>query len=356
MKANTHIGDRPPMGNKLVNLMLLRDIVPVPLFMGITEYPIDLSGLKDYFSTRGVTNVSVRSAPAVSMPGMMDTVLNVNIQEIDEHVAAVFESINSRRAVAYMRNLGVTKPEVNVIVQEMVVVSDDSGGSGVAYTHNMQTANQELNGVFLSGVQGDRVVSNEQLCLSITEDFPHVSELNAQIRTIASLHRWPQEVEFTYRGKEISILQTRRCRLPLIPHLRLVARREQNLTSAELTEELGCLPVETLTLSGEPYLRGVGLAGGRVLVNTSRVLMKEFVSNEDIASITNYGAVVSTTGNLGSHPVTVCRNLGIPYVLVDNLFPLPPGEVAIDGYTGGFYLSGQSSKKLITHENYKQFI
>ena len=352
------IGSAEPSGNKLLQLINLRNnFVNVPEFVGITSFPVSLDPIIDFFKSEGITHVSVRSAPEVSLPGMLDTVLNVPIEEIEEHVSRVFDSINNPRAQRYLRGQGLETPRINVVIQRMVTVTGENDGAGVAYTHNLQTAEDCVNGVYLPGVQGDSVVDNSSMCLSLDE-FPHRANLLGTLSLVGSGYHWPQEVEFTYIGSEIFVLQTRRCHLSLIPHLRLMKRVSSTLPDSVVKEELSMLPAETLAIRGEPIYKGVGLAGGRVIISgPSEVLIKEFVSNEDIASIASYKAVISSTGNLGSHPVTVCRNLGVPYVLVEDLpTEFPAGGIAVDGYSGGVYNADCAKTETITHENYEQFI
>jgi len=83
--------------------------------------------------------VSVRSSGPVSMPGMMDTVLNIgDRKKMLDAIIKVFESWNSPRAIEYRRlnkipgDLGTS-----AIVQAMVYGNKDSNsGTGVLFSRN----------------------------------------------------------------------------------------------------------------------------------------------------------------------------------------------------------------------------
>ena len=71
--------------------------------------------------------VSVRSSASVSMPGMMDTLLNVkDYATIEKSVKQVFESWNGARAIEY-RRINKIPPDLgtSAIIQAMVFGNSD---------------------------------------------------------------------------------------------------------------------------------------------------------------------------------------------------------------------------------------
>ncbi len=109
--------------------------------------------------------VSVRSGAEVSMPGMMDTILNCGLvsegdpwQTLFEGVEAVFNSWNSPRAVAYRRDRGIAGLSgTAVTIQEMF----PSDVSGVVFTANPNDPEADEMLVESAYGLGEAVVSGE---------------------------------------------------------------------------------------------------------------------------------------------------------------------------------------------------
>lgn len=201
--------------------------------------------------------VSVRSGAARSMPGMMDTVLNIGINDQVEAglrkltqnaeyaadtrrrfieqfvkvvgqepaadpwdqlaaaVAAVFESWQSPRASAYRRHHGISDDGgTAVTVQAMVFGNlDDRSGTGVVFTRHPTTAHAEPFGEWLPKGQGEDVVSGSCQPLSIAELNLSMPEVHIQLMDSARLlertMRDVQDIEFTIEAGKLWLLQTR---------------------------------------------------------------------------------------------------------------------------------------------------
>ena len=219
--------------------------------------------------------VSVRSGAEVSMPGMMDTILNCGRMDeagskapwesLVECIEAVFNSWNSPRAVAYRRNRNICGlPGTSVTVQAMF----PSRVSGVVFTTNPNyTAAGEivvessygLGEAVVSGeVDPDNfVLDRETLGIKrrvigckarIVEAVGDTSEPDAgaaslsdeQIRRIAEiamdvekLFGFPVDVEWGLADGKFALLQARRVRQSktesteqLLEELRLALRQE----------------------------------------------------------------------------------------------------------------------------------
>jgi len=105
--------------------------------------------------------VSVRSGGRESMPGMMTTVLNLPVRQVEPAVAAVFSSWDTPRAQTYRELHGIPHHlGTAVTVQTMVFGNrDNHSGSGVAFSRNPNTGEHAPFGEVLFGRQGDDVVS-----------------------------------------------------------------------------------------------------------------------------------------------------------------------------------------------------
>jgi pyruvate,orthophosphate dikinase len=204
--------------------------------------------------------VSVRSGAPASMPGMMDTVLNLGINDeverqlaekcgprfaADTHdrfrelfrqvvnpadgevpadpfaqlraaVTAVFESWNSPRAVSYRRhhNLEGKMAGTSVTVQAMVFGNlDEQSGTGVLFSRNPLSGENLPYGEWLPCGQGEDVVSGkfDPLPLAaLAERHPGIHQ--QLLEATAWLEKDGadvQDIEFTVEAGKLYLLQTR---------------------------------------------------------------------------------------------------------------------------------------------------
>jgi pyruvate,orthophosphate dikinase len=201
--------------------------------------------------------VSVRSGAAQSMPGMMDTILNLGMNaEVEAAVAAetgdaAFAADTHRRFVeAYTKIVGQEPPSAvhdqlrgavqaviaswgsdrakayrkhqklsddggtAVTVQAMVFgnLSDDSG-TGVFFTRNPETGEREPYGEFLVRGQGEDVVSGSADPLALDDLAARMPTVHAELlragETLENLGHDVQDIEFTVEAGRLYLLQTR---------------------------------------------------------------------------------------------------------------------------------------------------
>lgn len=201
--------------------------------------------------------VSVRSGGAQSMPGMMDTVLNVGLNDATTDalarasgdpnfaadcrerlrqsylkavdapppddaraqlrgaIEAVFRSWNSDRARAYRRIEGLSEDAGTAVNIQMMVFGnrDERSGTGVVFSRDPSTGEPGLYGDVLFRAQGEDVVAGTHATLSIEalcELSPEIwHELSEHVRTIERRYRDLVEVEFTIESGRLWILQAR---------------------------------------------------------------------------------------------------------------------------------------------------
>jgi len=232
--------------------------------------------------------VSVRSGAAQSMPGMMDTILNLGMNaEIeaalisesgdvryvsDTHqrfvelyrkvvlgtqssdaaipadpwaqlraaVAAVFDSWHSPRAKAYRKNRGMPDGGgTAVMIQAMVFGNiDERSGTGVLFSRNPMTGEALPWGEWLSRAQGEDVVSGQftpRPLENLREQMPNVhAELMHATATLEKDARDIQDIEFTVESERLWLLQTRVAkRSPQAAVRAAVAFCEEGLISKE---------------------------------------------------------------------------------------------------------------------------
>jgi pyruvate,orthophosphate dikinase len=198
--------------------------------------------------------VSVRSGAPASMPGMMDTVLNVGLgertaagfaewigaaaeaacrerlrstlieltgaapegpwEQLDRAVVAVFESWNSRRAKLYRRFHKIADTGTAVVVQAMAFGNAGSrSGTGVVFSRDPASGEPGLYGEYLAGGQGEDVVDGSRnvddiAALAAAEPAAH-AELAAVAARQEGRLRDMCELEFTLERGKLWILQVR---------------------------------------------------------------------------------------------------------------------------------------------------
>jgi pyruvate, orthophosphate dikinase len=201
--------------------------------------------------------VSVRSGAPVSMPGMMDTILDLGLTEAttaglaaatgDEAFAAdcrrrfvamfraiasaeppddpwaqlrlaveaVFRSWNSDRAVAYRRREGIADDLGTAVTVQAMVFGNrgQESATGVVFTRNPATGERGLYGDVLFDAQGEDVVAGTHETEPITALDARLPEPAAALRDAADRleHRAADlcDIEFTVEDGRLWILQTR---------------------------------------------------------------------------------------------------------------------------------------------------
>jgi pyruvate,orthophosphate dikinase len=198
--------------------------------------------------------VSVRSGAPVSMPGMMDTILNLGLCDATERgiadpafaadcrarlramfrdivgvdeppedpwaqlglaVEAVFRSWTSDRAKAYRAKEGIADDlGTAVTVQAMVFGNlDDRSATGVVFTRNPATGEPGLYGDVMFRAQGEDVVAGTHATEPVTALDDRLPEAAAELRDAAGrLERHERDlcdIEFTIERGRLWMLQTR---------------------------------------------------------------------------------------------------------------------------------------------------
>ena len=200
--------------------------------------------------------VSVRSGSPVSMPGMMDTILNVGVTRSNREafgspafadavygafheqfartvpgfdstlidnpraalrgaIAAVFASWNSARARNYRTRQGIADDlGTAVTIQAMVFGNRDArSGTGVAFSRDPSTGAPVACGDWLAQAQGEAVVAGthttQPLSALATADPESHTALLAVLERLEVHYRDMVDVEFTIESGHLWILQAR---------------------------------------------------------------------------------------------------------------------------------------------------
>lgn len=208
--------------------------------------------------------VSVRSSGPVSMPGMMDTVLDLGIdaltigplceqtgdlslvhqllgeflgttagleglrtspagmtaaRQLDTVVLAVMRSWHNERARLYRRLQGIPEDLGTAVVVQAMALGNlgESSGSGVLFTREPVTGRAVLTGEWLAGQQGEAIVAGTatpQTLADLERLLPAVrTELGDLARALERRAGYPQDIEFTVEDGTLYLLQTRDLKL-----------------------------------------------------------------------------------------------------------------------------------------------
>ena len=260
--------------------------------------------------------VSVRSGAVQSMPGMMDTILDLGINDAVEQalaapdaqafardtrqrftrmyrrivgrsgsvpadpyaqlragIEAVFDSWNSPRAVAYRAHYGLDDGGGTAVVVQAMVFGNrgPNSGAGVFVSRNPITGAYEPFGEWLPDGQGDEVVSglvDVEPITALRDALPAVyDELADAAGSLERLGADVQEIEFTVEDGKLWLLQTRAAERSAQAAVRLALqlRHEGIIDDAETLRRVTPAHVESLlspTLQPETRLAAPLLAKG----------------------------------------------------------------------------------------------
>lgn len=256
--------------------------------------------------------VSVRSGGARSMPGMMDTVLNLGmndeveasladitgdaafaadthrrfVEQFDRVVGksatgdpwkdltlaseAVFASWNSPRAVSYRNHHSIGHDGgTAVTVQAMVFGNyDDRSGTGVLFTRNPLSGDPEPYGEWLPRGQGEDVVSGRFDALKLSTLHDEMPAVHDQLlEASARLEQWgkdAQDIEFTVESGRLWLLQTRSAKRSPQASVRIAVRlaEEGILTRAEA---VGLVTDAQIDAATRPHIDPVARAEATLL-------------------------------------------------------------------------------------------
>jgi pyruvate,orthophosphate dikinase len=202
--------------------------------------------------------VSVRSGAPVSMPGMMDTILNLGLNDATTRglaaasaspqfaancrtrfeqmfkavvgvdtvpddpwvqlraaIEAVFRSWNSDRARTYRQREGISDDLGTAVTIQTMVFGNRSldSGTGVLFTRNPATGDPAMYGDVMFNAQGEDVVAGSHRTESLAQlavRLPSVaSELEGDAIALERFHRDVCDIEFTIEQGKLWLLQCR---------------------------------------------------------------------------------------------------------------------------------------------------
>ena len=292
-------------------------------------------------------------------------------KQLELAIEAVFKSWNGERAISYRRLAGIqglAGTAVNVQAMVFGNMGDDSG-TGVAFTRNPATGDNEFYGEFLINAQGEDVVAGIRTPQHVDE-MPKWNKAVYQelLKIKAKLekhYKEMQDIEFTIERGTLYMLQTRTgkrtgqaavkiaCDMvkeKLIDEKRAVLR----IPAGDLTQLL--LPSfdpakrKLAATNGDVLAKGLpaspGAAVGKLAFTAEEavkrahagekvILVRKETSPEDVEGMHSAAGILTSTGGMTSHAAVVARGWGKCCVA-------GAGELEINAQAGTVKVKGQT--------------
>ncbi|HUA54112.1 MAG TPA: pyruvate, phosphate dikinase [Candidatus Sulfotelmatobacter sp.] len=277
-------------------------------------------------------------------------------QQLWGAIGAVFGSWMNQRAIVYRRLHAIPESWGTAVnIQAMVFGNmGDDCATGVAFTRNPSTGENEFYGEYLVNAQGEDVVAGIRTPQSLTvkakqanrsrlpameEAMPATFQKLMEVRQrLESHYRDVQDIEFTVQKGQLYMLQTRTgkrtaqaalkiavdmAREGLIDEAEAVKRIDPHSLDQILHPTLDPKAPRTLLARGLPA--SPGAAAGKIVFTADAaedaaargeavILVRVETSPEDIHGMHAAKGILTTRGGMTSHAAVVARGMGRPCV------------------------------------------
>ncbi len=267
-------------------------------------------------------------------------------EQLEIAIKAVFNSWMGKRAIDYRREFGITHAmangtAVNVVTMVFGNMGNDSA-TGVGFTRNPATGENQLYGEYLVNAQGEDVVAGIRTPRPIQDmdrEMPGMYRQLLELRNRLERHyREIQDFEFTIERGTLYCLQTRNGKMNSAAMVRTsvemhdegILQREEAITRvnpAHLEQML--FPRLDPAHKAQPVATGLpaspGAASGQAVFDADRaeelgrkgvkvVLVREETKPEDIHGFFASQGILTSRGGKTSHAAVVARGMGKPCV------------------------------------------
>jgi pyruvate,orthophosphate dikinase len=268
------------------------------------------------------------------------------LEQLDLAIKAVFASWFGKRANDYRNSQKIPHDlgtAVNVVTMVFGNMGDDSG-TGVAFTRNPNTGENELYGEYLTNAQGEDVVAGIRTPSPISQlasDMPGVyDEFNRIGRQLEQHYRNVQDLEFTIERGRLYMLQTRDAKRTAAAAVKIavdmvdegvikpdeaVARIEPAQVDQLLRATFDPAALKTAKRIVKGLNASPGAAVGRAVFDADTavewvgrgekvILVRIETSPDDFHGMAVAEGIITARGGATSHAAVVARQIGKPCV------------------------------------------
>jgi pyruvate,orthophosphate dikinase len=309
------------------------------------------------------------------------------LEQLDLAIKAVFASWFGKRANDYRNSQKIAHDlgtAVNVVAMVFGNMGDDSG-TGVAFTRNPNTGENELFGEYLTNAQGEDVVAGIRTPSPISQlqqDMPGVyDEFNRIGRQLEQHYRNVQDLEFTIERGRLYMLQTRDAKRTAAAAVKIATDMvaEGVISEAEAVNRIEPAQVDQLLRAtfdpnalktARRIVKGLnaspGAAVGKAVFDADTavewvakgekvILVRIETSPDDFHGMAVAEGIITARGGATSHAAVVARQIGKPCVAGSAALDVNYGAksaacsltgidfaegdwLSLDGTTGDLYL------------------
>jgi pyruvate, orthophosphate dikinase len=268
------------------------------------------------------------------------------LEQLDLAIKAVFASWFGKRANDYRNSQKIPHDlgtAVNVVTMVFGNMGDDSG-TGVAFTRNPNTGENQLFGEYLTNAQGEDVVAGIRTPSPISQlqrDMPDVfDEFNRIGRQLEGHYRNVQDLEFTIERGRLYMLQTRDAKRTAAAAVKIavdmvaegVIKPEEavaRIEPAQVDQLLRATFDPAALKSAKRIVKGLnaspGAAVGKAVFDADTavewvgrgekvILVRIETSPDDFHGMAVAEGIITARGGATSHAAVVARQIGKPCV------------------------------------------
>ncbi len=263
-------------------------------------------------------------------------------EQLEISIKAVFGSWGGKRAVDYRREFKITKnmangTAVNVVAMVFGNMGNDCA-TGVGFSRNPGTGENEMYGEYLVNAQGEDVVAGTRTPKAVQEmetEMPVLYKELVELRNKLETHyNEVQDYEYTIEKGQLYCLQTRNGKMNAAAMVRtsvemvnegLIDKNQALLRfDPDLLEQL-LHPRLDPNITAEPLAQGLsaspGAASGKCIFDADRaeilgragdkvILVREETKPEDIHGFFASQGILTSRGGKTSHAAVVARGMG----------------------------------------------
>ena len=326
-------------------------------------------------------------------------------EQLIEAIKAVFRSWNNERANVYRRLNNIPSSWGTAVnVQEMVYGNTGfESGSGVAFTRNPATGENEMYGEYILNAQGEDVVAGirtPEPIDNLKTQMPKVfEELLKNAKILENHYHDMQDMEFTIENNKLYMLQTRNGKRTATAAIKIAVdlTNEGKITKKEAIMQVNPNQLDALlhptfssdaiknskaistglgaspgAASGKLYFTAEDILKAHEKGEKGLILARLETSPEDIEGMNLASGILTVRGGMTSHAAVVARGMGKCAVCgceelklneknktittKDNIIIKEGDFLSLDGSTGKVYIGLLETSKALLSKDYKTFM